>query len=36
VIDGVKTATCNTEDETSTSAPGERWIVLVGAASPAA
>ncbi|WP_084518309.1 ASCH domain-containing protein [Bradyrhizobium sp. th.b2] len=34
VIDGVKTATCNTEDEASTSAPGERWIVLDGRGEP--
>jgi uncharacterized protein YhfF len=30
VISGIKTATCSTEDEPNTSAPGERWIVLDG------
>lgn len=34
VIDGVKTATCSTEDEPNTSAPGERWIVLDGRGEP--
>ena len=30
VMNGVKTATCSTEDEPNTSTPGERWIVLDG------
>jgi uncharacterized protein YhfF len=34
VIAGVKTATCSTEDEPNTSAPGERWIVLDGRGEP--
>ena len=34
VIKGVKTATCGTEDEPNTSAPGERWIVLDGRGTP--
>jgi uncharacterized protein YhfF len=34
VIKGVKTATCSTEDEPYTSAPGERWIVLDGRGEP--
>jgi uncharacterized protein YhfF len=34
VMKGVKTATCSTEDEPNTSAPGERWIVLDGSGSP--
>ena len=34
VIRGVKTATCSTEDEPNTSAPGERWIVLDGRGEP--
>jgi uncharacterized protein YhfF len=34
VIKGVKTATCSTEDEPNTSAPGERWIVLDGRGEP--
>ena len=34
VIRGVKTATCSTEDEPNTSAPGERWIVLDGRGQP--
>ena len=34
VIKGVKTATCSTEDEPNTSAPGERWIVLDGSGTP--
>jgi uncharacterized protein YhfF len=34
VIKGVKTATCSTEDDPNTSAPGERWIVLDGRGEP--
>ena len=34
VMQGVKTATCSTEDEPNTSSPGERWIVLDGSAWP--
>ena len=34
VLAGVKTATCSTEDEPNTSAPGERWIVLDGRGDP--
>ena len=34
VIKGAKTATCSTEDEPNTSAPGERWVVLDGRAEP--
>jgi len=34
VIEGVKTATCSTEDEPNTSAPGERWVVLDGNGEP--
>lgn len=34
VIKDVKTATCSTEDEPNTSAPGERWVVLDGRAEP--
>jgi len=34
VIKGIKTATCSTEDEPNTSAPGERWVVLDGCAEP--
>ena len=34
VIKGVKTATCSTEDEPNTSAPGERWVVLDGRGEP--
>jgi uncharacterized protein YhfF len=34
VIKGVKTATCSTEDEPNTTAPGERWIVLDGRGEP--
>jgi uncharacterized protein YhfF len=34
VIKGVKTATCSTEDEPNTSAPGERWIVLDSRGEP--
>jgi uncharacterized protein YhfF len=34
VIKGIKTATCSTEDEPNTSAPGERWIVLDGRGEP--
>jgi uncharacterized protein YhfF len=34
VMKGVKTATCSTEDEPNTSAPGERWIVLDGSGRP--
>ena len=34
VIQGVKTATCSTEDEPNTSAAGERWIVLDGRGTP--
>ena len=35
VMNGVKTATCSTEDEPNTSAPGECWIVLDGRGEPA-
>src|SRR4029453_16689968 len=35
VINGIKTATCSTEDEPNTSTPGERWIVLDGQGTPA-
>ena len=35
VIRGVKTATCSTHDEPSTSTPGEQWIVLDGRGEPA-
>jgi uncharacterized protein YhfF len=34
VIKGIKTATCSTEDEPNTSAPGERWVVLDGRGQP--
>ena len=34
VLMGVKTATCSTEDEPNTSAPGERWVVLDGHGRP--
>jgi uncharacterized protein YhfF len=34
VIRGIKTATCSTEDEPNTSAPGERWVVLDGRGEP--
>ncbi|MGN6114645.1 MAG: ASCH domain-containing protein [Nitrobacter sp.] len=34
VVQGVKTATCSTEDEPNTSSPGERWIVLDGSGRP--
>ena len=34
VINGIKTATCSTEDEPNTSTPGERWIVLDGRGTP--
>ena len=34
VVRGIKTATCSTEDEQNTSAPGERWVVLDGRAEP--
>jgi len=34
VIKGIKTATCSTEDEPDTSAPGERWVVLDGRGQP--
>ena len=34
VMNGVKTATCSTEDEPNISAPGERWIVLDGHGTP--
>jgi uncharacterized protein YhfF len=34
VIAGLKTATCSTEDEPNTSAPGERWVVLDGRGEP--
>jgi uncharacterized protein YhfF len=34
VIQGIKTATCSTEDEPNTSTPGERWVVLDGAGTP--
>src|SRR3954471_12891450 len=33
-VKGIKTATCSTEDEPSTSAPGERWVVLDGRGEP--
>jgi len=35
VINGIKTATCSTEDEPNTPTPGERWIVLDGQGTPA-
>ena len=34
VVKGIKTATCSTEDEPNTSAPGERWVVLDGRGEP--
>jgi uncharacterized protein YhfF len=34
VLNGVKTATCSTEDEPNLSTPGERWIVLDGRGAP--
>jgi uncharacterized protein YhfF len=34
VMKGIKTATCSTEDEPNTSAPGEQWIVLDGRGKP--
>jgi uncharacterized protein YhfF len=34
VLEGVKTATCSTEDEPNISKPGERWIVLDGRGNP--
>jgi uncharacterized protein YhfF len=34
VMQGVKTATCSTEDEPNTSSPGERWVVLDGRGEP--
>jgi uncharacterized protein YhfF len=34
VLNGVKTATCSTEDEPNISKPGERWIVLDGRGLP--
>jgi uncharacterized protein YhfF len=34
VVNGVKTATCSTEDEPNTSVPGERWVVLDGRQEP--
>jgi uncharacterized protein YhfF len=34
VMEGIKTATCSTEDEPNTSSPGERWIVLDGRGEP--
>ena len=34
VMQGIKTATCSTEDEPNTSSPGERWIVLDGRGKP--
>jgi uncharacterized protein YhfF len=34
VLEGVKTATCSTEDEPNTSKPGEQWIVLDGRGNP--
>jgi len=34
VMQGVKTATCSTEDEPNVSKPGERWIVLDGRGMP--
>lgn len=34
VLQGVKTATCSTEDEPNTSTPGEQWIVLDGQGRP--
>jgi uncharacterized protein YhfF len=34
VVRGLKTATCSTEDEPNTSAPGERWVVLDGRGEP--
>src|SRR5579871_5137054 len=34
VMQGIKTATCSTEDEPNTSSPGEQWIVLDGRGNP--
>ncbi len=34
VLNGVKTATCSTEDEPNTSTSGEFWIVLDGRGAP--
>ncbi|MFL6789996.1 MAG: ASCH domain-containing protein [Bradyrhizobium sp.] len=34
VMNGLKTATCSTEDEPNTSRPGERWIVLDSHGTP--
>ena len=34
VMNGVKTATCSTEDEPNTSTPGECWIVRDGSGTP--
>jgi len=34
ILRGRKTATCSTEDEPNTSAPGEQWIVLDGRGRP--
>jgi uncharacterized protein YhfF len=34
VVKRIKTATCSTEDEPNTSAPGERWVVLDGRGEP--
>ena len=34
VLEGVKTATCSTEDEPNTSTAGERWIVRDGRGTP--
>ncbi len=34
VLEGIKTATCSTEDEPNTSTTGERWVVLDGRGNP--
>lgn len=34
VVQGIKTATCSTEDEPNTSTPSERWVVLDGRGEP--
>ena len=34
VLDGIKTATCSTEDEPNISTPGECWIVRDGRGAP--
>lgn len=34
VLKGLKTATCNTEDEPNLSSPGEQWVVRDGRGTP--